>query len=257
MPVTDLFSSLADNPYFGAGFGLVGVGAGVAALRRGLQYGTVLFKRNYMTTMEVTCRDKSYQWVMPWITANAKNTQHLSVETHFEQHETGKISTHFTFVPTVGVHFFNYKGNWIKVERSREQSALDFQTGQPFETVTLTSLGRNKALYYEILQEARNSALEKHEGKTVMYVARGTDWTEFGLARKRRPIASVVLEEGKTEKLLSDIREFISSTKWYEERGIPYRRGYLLHGPPGCGKTSFITALGGGIRVQHLHFESE
>ena len=25
--------------------------------------------------------------------------------------------------------------------------------------------------------------------------------------------------------------------------GIPYRRGYLLHGPPGSGKTSFIQAL--------------
>jgi KaiC/GvpD/RAD55 family RecA-like ATPase len=22
--------------------------------------------------------------------------------------------------------------------------------------------------------------------------------------------------------------------------GIPYRRGYLLYGPPGCGKTSFM-----------------
>ena len=22
----------------------------------------------------------------------------------------------------------------------------------------------------------------------------------------------------------------------YLDRGIPYRRGYLLHGPPGCGK---------------------
>lgn len=29
----------------------------------------------------------------------------------------------------------------------------------------------------------------------------------------------------------------------YFYAGIPYRRGYLLYGPPGCGKSSFITAL--------------
>lgn len=29
------------------------------------------------------------------------------------------------------------------------------------------------------------------------------------------------------------------------KRGIPYRRGYLLHGSPGTGKSSFITALAG------------
>ena len=29
--------------------------------------------------------------------------------------------------------------------------------------------------------------------------------------------------------------------------GIPYRRGYLLHGPPGSGKTSFIQALAGSL----------
>jgi chaperone BCS1 len=35
--------------------------------------------------------------------------------------------------------------------------------------------------------------------------------------------------------------------QWYTDRGIPYRRGYLLHGTPGSGKSSFIFALAGHI----------
>jgi chaperone BCS1 len=42
---------------------------------------------------------------------------------------------------------------------------------------------------------------------------------------------------------------FISSRTWYLDRGIPYRRGYLLYGPPGTGKSSFIQAVAG-----HLDF---
>lgn len=37
MGIQEIVASLSDNPYFGAGFGLFGVGAGVAALRKGAQ----------------------------------------------------------------------------------------------------------------------------------------------------------------------------------------------------------------------------
>lgn len=155
MAISELITSLQANPYFGAGFGLVGVGAGLAVLRRGFIVATVLFRRNCMITLEVPGRDKSYSWLLQWITRNARNTQHLSVETTFEQHETGKISTHFDFVPSVGVHYFQYKNRLIRVERNREQQTLDLSMGIPYETVTLTTLGRDKNLYNDILREGK------------------------------------------------------------------------------------------------------
>ena len=36
MGVSELLASLNDNPYFGAGFGLFGVGAGAAIARKGV-----------------------------------------------------------------------------------------------------------------------------------------------------------------------------------------------------------------------------
>jgi len=40
------------------------------------------------------------------------------------------------------------------------------------------------------------------------------------------------------QSILDDAREFLDSEEWYTLAGIPYRRGYLLHGPPGTGKSA-------------------
>lgn len=58
---------------------------------------------------------------------------------------------------------------------------------------------------------------------------------------------SVVLDEGVKERIVDDVRAFMARGRWYSDRGIPYRRGYLLHGPPGSGKSSFVQALAGEL----------
>lgn len=247
MGLMDFFAALKDNPYFGAGFGLVGVGTGLAVLRKGSQLAMIQFRRHCMMTLEVPSRDKSYQWLLHWISKRGMRTQHMSVETTFSQNETGKINTKYDFVPSPGAHFFWYKKTWIKVERTREKQMMDLTTGIPFESVTLTAIGRDRGIYFGILEEARQLALHTQEGRTIMYTAMGAEWRPFGYPRKRRPLSSVVLDRGIAEKVVEDVKDFIDSPQWYMERGIPYRRGYLLYGPPGCGKSSFITALAGDL----------
>ncbi|XP_005103770.1 mitochondrial chaperone BCS1 [Aplysia californica] len=242
MPFSDYISTLGDNPYFGAGAGLFGVGVLAAVARRGLQGATIVFRRQFMVTMEVTSRDKSYQWLLQWISKYGTKTQHLSVETEFQQTAAGQVKTRFHFVPSPGNHYFWYKNYPIFVERNRDNKMVEV-----FETVTLTSLGRNRELFMNILEEARTLALLSTEGQTVMYSAVGPEWRPMGYPRRKRPLNSVVLDCGISEKIRDDIQEFINNPKWYMDRGIPYRRGYLLYGPPGCGKSSYIMALAGAI----------
>ncbi|CAL8118677.1 unnamed protein product [Orchesella dallaii] len=119
--------------------------------------------------------------------------------------------------------------------------------GIPWETVTFTAFGTDRQVFYEMLEEARVLALKQFEGKTITYVAVGSEWRQFGHPKNKRPLHSVVLADGLSHRITADIQEFLESPEWYSRRGIPYRRGYLLYGPPGCGKSSYITALAGHL----------
>ena len=129
---------------------------------------------------------------------------------------------------------------------------VDLHSGTPWETVTLTTIGRNRQIYFDMLNEARSKALLSHEEMDDNGIAAGAEWRQFGYPRKKRPLDSVILDKGVAEDIVSDVEEFIHNPKWYTQRGIPYRRGYLLYGPPGCGKSSFITALAGHLEYSTI-----
>ena len=58
-----------------------------------------------------------------------------------------------------------------------------------------------------------------------------------------------MLDGSEAHDILRDASEFLASERWYAERGVPFRRGYLLHGLAGSGKTSLVQALAGELQV--------
>lgn len=225
-----------------------------------------------LVDVEISIKDDSYPWFLHWMTlyqqsqltatkAAANSTsymdrflqkltpgmRHLSIQTQKLEHSNGAIHTHFSLVPGPGKHVLRYKNAFIFVNRMRESKSRDIQTGKPWETITLTTLYSQRHIFEDLFTEAHAYAAKSHEGKTTIYNSWGTEWRPFGNPRRKRPLESVILQEGVKERIVEDVQDFISSSSWYQDRGIPYRRGYLLYGPPGTGKSSFIQALAGEL----------
>ncbi|AEO58867.1 hypothetical protein MYCTH_2306553 [Thermothelomyces thermophilus ATCC 42464] len=130
-------------------------------------------------------------------------------------------------------------------------------TASEREEISISCFGRNPWILKELLHEARDAYLKKDEAKTAIY--RGT--TRSGTAephwqrcmsRTVRPFSTVILNDEAKKTLIDDVTDYLNpaTRRWYANRGIPYRRGYLLHGPPGTGKSSLSLALAGFFKMR-------
>lgn len=245
---------LFENPVFAGGIGLGSLAAATALARR-LTIKTASFiKRRLLVELEISKYDQSYQWVLSWLSVN-RSSQALLVNQLTRIHQlsmrtepasNGKAAR-FLAQPGYGRYILKHKNSYLSVNRMKDGKSFNYTTGEPHETLTLTTLYAHRHIFEDIFFEAYQLQQSEQQGKTVMLVPRGMDWVPFGVPRRKRPLNSVILDEGVKERILSDVREFLKRQKWYIDRGIPYRRGYLLYGLPGSGKSSFIQALAGEI----------
>ena len=164
------------------------------------------------------------------------------------------------YLPAPGQHFFKYKGKKMWASQCEEKPQLVGWEQRPEKQrkLVLMCYGQDKELVKDLIEEGINHNIEEDKGRLCIYEVMWGYWQKMQ-TKKARNMDSVVLDEDIAETLKADIRKFQDSAKWYVEKGVPYRRGYLLYGPPGTGKTSFTQAIAGslGLNLCYINLGNE
>jgi chaperone BCS1 len=145
--------------------------------------------------------------------------------------------------PAPGLHLLRHRGRWLWITLERERAENAQRGGRaPRETLTIQLLGRDREVLRELARDAYEAARSSEQAGIHVHAIKWEGWSRVA-TKAPRPASSVVLPAGVFEALAEDLRIFRAARDWYGEMGIPWKRGYLLHGPPGNGKSSLVLAL--------------
>lgn len=209
--------------------------------------------RRFVVNTDLNSRSWWVSWKSDW---NEEEDEEKDDDPNGTLAGSGKKTLAYT--PTFGSHYFFYKRHLCIFRRDRGRGQdFGIMSVSEKEEITVSCFGRNPNVLKELLLEARAQHMKRDEQKTLIY--RGTTrpgstepiW-QRAMARESRPFSTVILNEQKKQDLIEDVTDYLNpaTRRWYSNRGIPYRRGYLLHGPPGTGKSSISLALAGFFKMR-------
>ncbi|KAG1762877.1 P-loop containing nucleoside triphosphate hydrolase protein [Suillus occidentalis] len=252
------------------GMKLVVLGGTVETARRASSSAWSHFLNSFFLTAHFSEEDYPYDWLMLWLSRRPEWQRSREFETTTrtttpgfsgsrqadnsfgddeeeegdEDSPPGKVKTRVVFQPTFDTtHTIYYKGHWLRVRRSKKQD------GSGCEVLSISVVARNNTILKQLVLQAKKEYEAEAIHRIQIYFADSHGSWRWTDSRHKRPMSSIVLNPGVKEMLLNDTRDFLKSEKWYADRGIPFRRGYLLHGVPGSGKSSLIHAIAGELML--------
>lgn len=245
----------ANNQFLSGGFLLMVLGAAAAYARDVPRKFFRWLRRRLFLDFEVQMHDRSFAWVNEWLAAQSY-TQNWSRWLTITTRQRGREHNYEPQViisPAPGTHWMLWKGYFLSVSRDRKDSetsdsgVISLKPRESFVISVFTPF-RRIGLITQLLEEARKVSRPPEEPHVSVLTPEYNCWEESGKVRPRSA-ETVVLPEGMLDDLLKDAQWFLDNESWYIQRGIPYRRGYLLYGPPGNGKSSTCIAIASKLKM--------
>ena len=243
--LTDYATQALGSEIFAGGLALGLIGAGLGLLHRLWRRLYSLTYRRCFGSVTLDNRSAAYRQLYAWI-------EETGVLSHVRQLRLTDLkgTRGEMFGPAPGTHWFWYRGRPCRFERDLNERArvTEARESKPMETVTLTlPFGRVETIRAWIAEGAAILHDRQRRGPEL-HIARGDWWNAMG-ALQGRGLDSVLCDDDRLTAIATDLRRFLSAQDWYLQRGIPWRRGYLLYGPPGTGKSSALRALATDLQL--------
>ena len=162
--------------------------------------------------------------------------------------EDGMQKKPLYYSPWKGTFYFIYNKHLFWFRSVEEKLGILTE-----EVVTVPCFG-SPTILKQFFNDCRGAYLKLTKNKTTIFEHRGGKWKRTNL-KSIRPVSTIVMNEEDKKGLLQDIESFLEpkAPTWHANRGIPYRKGYLLYGPPGTGKSSLCLSLAGRFELGRLH----